>query len=147
MIWILCYPMLWKKTGSCFPRNINLSSGFWLNLIFWNNHGKLELEAGERVYCCFSWHTLFRDEIGVLSSHAQGWKSCQATQPEGIFLAGYIHRNCTCDGVKGGFAHGCSVRHNPLSVINLPQPLARRGFWFEVNSNQNIQLEIDFKYT
>lgn len=130
-----------------FPHNIELYFGLWLNLIFWNNRGKPELETGYRVYCCFSWHTVFRDEICVHSSHVQALKSCQTGQQEGIFLPGYIRRDCTCDGAKGGSACGCSVGQNPLSMMNLPQPLIRSGFWFKVNSNQNIQLETDFKYT
>lgn len=75
------------------------------------------------MYCCFSWHTVFRDEIGVLSSHFQDLRSCKAEQQEGIFLTGYICRNCMCNGVKGGLACGSSVGHNSLSMIILPQAL------------------------
>lgn len=126
-----------------FPHKTDLYFCFWMNLVFWNNYGKLELEPGYRVYSCFSWHTIFRAEICVLSSHVQDFKSCQAGWQEGNFLHGYICQNCTCDGAKGEFAHGCSVGH---TVMNLPQPPTRRGFWFKVNCNQNIQLEADFKY-
>lgn len=142
---ILCFER--KQDHVFFSPQNRLIFGFCLNLVFWNNYGKLELELGDTVYSCFSWHTIFRAEIGVLSSHVQDLKSCQAGWQEGIFLNGYIRQNCTCDGPKVEFAHGCSVGHNPLAMMNLPQPLTRRGFWFKVNCNQNIQLEADFKYS
>lgn len=119
-----------------FPHKIDPYFGFCLNSIFGNNCGKLELETGDRVYCCFCWHTIFKVEIGVLLSHVQDLKSCQAGWQEGIFLTGYICQNCACDGAKGGFARGCCVGHKPFSRMNLPQPLTRRGFWFIINSNQ-----------
>lgn len=34
----------------------------------------------------------------------------------------YIHGNCTCDGVKGGFACVCTVGHNPKFITFHDKP-------------------------